>query len=347
MHAPHGHDEVPGMPPTSELQTFLKSIGLLREGDDVEVWPLTGGVSSDIHAVATSSGLVCVKRALPKLKVRADWRAPVIRSTYEARWLDVVAGLVPGAAPRVLGHDSESGYLAMEYLDPADHEVWKSQLLAGTTSATVGSRVGRLVGSIHAAAHAKSADLASQFDTTDLFMTLRIEPYLLAVAKRHSDLSGYITTVIEGMLQHRITLVHGDVSPKNILVDQDEQPLLLDAECAWWGDPAFDLAFCCNHLLLKQLAVPSNRDGLRHLLRRLVDAYVNQVDWEPVDALLSRTATLVPLLTLARIDGKSPVEYLTVPDQNRCRRIAHGLATAIPVPSLDEVFTAWEEQLDE
>ena len=51
--------------------------------------PLTGGVSSDIWRVDLQPEPVCVKRALAKLKVAADWRAPVERNAYEADWITV------------------------------------------------------------------------------------------------------------------------------------------------------------------------------------------------------------------------------------------------------------------
>jgi aminoglycoside phosphotransferase (APT) family kinase protein len=103
--------------------------------------------------------------------------------------------------------------------------------------------------------------------------------------------------------------VHGDVSPKNILAGPDG-PVFLDAECAWFGDPAFDLAFCLNHLLLKCLWTPSARTRFLGCFDALKDAYFESVAWEPARQLEARTAALLPALLLARIDGKSPVEYI-------------------------------------
>src|SRR5690606_24626353 len=108
----------------------------------------------------------------------------------------------------------------------------------------------------------------------------------------------------------RLALVHGDVSPKNILIGPNG-PVFLDAECAWYGDPAFDLAFCLNHLLLKCLWTPRAATDFLASFEALAAAYRSGVVWEPPEALERRTARLLPGLLLGRIDGKSPVEYLT------------------------------------
>jgi Ser/Thr protein kinase RdoA (MazF antagonist) len=161
---------------------------------------------------------------------------------------------------------------------------------------------------------------------------------------------------------HKCSLVHGDVSPKNILVDPAGRPVLLDAECAWWGDPAFDLAFCLNHLLLKCLWTPSAREGFGRCFDALAAAYLARVDWEEPAALESRAAALLPGLLLARVDGKSPVEYLGAEAQRetvrRCARqlllaqrgrspdAASSLQTHLSLdPTLAAVRAAWFDEL--
>jgi len=142
----------------------------------------------------------------------------------------------------------------------------------------------------------------------------------------------------------KLALVHGDVSPKNILCGPDG-PVFLDAECAWWGDPAFDLAFCLNHLLLKCLWTPTATAGFLGCFDALAAAYLARVDWEPPAAVEARAARLLPGLFLARVDGKSPVEYITTEqDRNRVRRVARALLTH-PVEALGDVRQAWTKEL--
>ncbi len=146
---------------------------------------------------------------------------------------------------------------------------------------------------------------------------------------------------------HQVSLVHGDVSPKNILAGPYGQPVLLDAECAWWGDPAFDLAFCLNHLLLKCLWVPQALSALINSFDALARAYLRRVDWEPAEALERRTAALLPGLLLARVDGKSPVEYLTTEPQWRIVRRCASELLRQPVARLVEVAAAWSWEVEQ
>ena len=144
----------------------------------------------------------------------------------------------------------------------------------------------------------------------------------------------------------RKVMIHGDVSPKNILVGP-RGSVFLDAECACIGDPSFDLAFCLNHLLLKCLWVPGSCAALLASFDGMADAYLAGVDWESPVALESRAAALLPGLLLARVDGKSPVEYLTTnSDRDRVRRCARQLLFD-PPERLSQVVQAWRQELGE
>jgi 5-methylthioribose kinase len=291
-----------------ELTRFLESEGLIERGSSFDSKMLPGGVSSDIHLVSGSGEPVVVKRALAELKVEGTWRAPVERSAHEAAYLRVAGQLVPGFCPRLLAHDETSGYLAMEYFDPQAYPLWKTQLLAGTVEVETAASVGHHLGKIHSAA-SKMPGLAEEFDTTDAFRSLRLHPYLETLPAKHPQIAAEVDRLILMLLSNRMTLVHGDVSPKNILVGS-EGPVLLDAECAWWGDPAFDLGFCTNHLFLKSFLLPRHGRSLMQSVSAFIDAYRPHVSWEDSDAVLQRTAALLPALMLARVDGLSPVEYL-------------------------------------
>jgi aminoglycoside phosphotransferase (APT) family kinase protein len=326
-----------------EFAQALAQLGLAGSSPLLGV-PLTGGVSSDIWRIDTERGPVCAKRALPKLRVAADWRAPIARNLYEARWLRVANRALPGFAPQVIGQIEASGVLVMAYLSPQDHRLWKDALRAGQAEATTARAVARMLSGIHrySAAH---AELAAEFATDAIFFDIRIEPYLLATAARHPDLSGPLAALVAATQAHKLALVHGDVSPKNILIGPNG-PVLLDAECAWWGDPAFDLAFCLNHLLLKCLWNPGATDRFLDCFDALAGTYVDGVDWEPPAKLEERAARLLPGLFLARVDGKSPVEYVTDDKQrDRVRRVAHSLLLH-PVDRLSEVRLAWRKELE-
>jgi aminoglycoside phosphotransferase (APT) family kinase protein len=160
----------------------------------------------------------------------------------------------------------------------------------------------------------------------------------------HPRLAGALETLAETTAGEKRALVHGDVSPKNLLIGP-HGPVFLDAECAWYGDPAFDLAFCLNHLLLKCLWVPSASNAFLACYRALADAHLAGVDWEDARGFEARAARLLPGLLLARVDGKSPVEYLTADDDlNKVRRVAAHLLNH-PVADLAGVASRWAAEI--
>ena len=192
----------------------------------------------------------------------------------------------------------------------------KSELRDGRADPEVAALIGRRLARVHGAT-ARRAEVAQRFSTDAIFHAIRLEPYLLATAERHPDCADRLRALAATTAKTRKALVHGDASPKNILVGP-EGPMLLDAECAWYGDPAFDLAFCLNHCLLKCLWTPAASPAFLECFKALAAAYLSGVTWEAADDVERRTAHLLAGLFLARVDGKSPVEYITA-DADRDR----------------------------
>jgi len=317
---------------------FLQRHRLAAAGEVPGSEPLAGGVSSDIWRVDLRGGPLVVKRALARLRVAQVWEAPVERNRYERRWLETANAIVPGAAPKVLAGDDE-GCFAMEYL--SGMPVWKAELRAGRADAAFAADVGRRLAAIHDAT-ARRADIAAAFATDENFHAIRLEPYLLAAGRIHAALEKKLQQLADTTSRTRLALVHGDVSPKNILVGP-RGAVFLDAECAWYGDPAFDLAFCLNHLLLKGLWVPGSKSAYLACFDALSSAYLAGADWEQTAGLERRAANLLPGLLLARVDGKSPVEYLTSEsDKNRVRDFARRHLES-PPSTLSEIRQAWQK----
>lgn len=331
------------MQPDAWVTKALRGFGLFEPGVDATAVQLEGGVSSDIWRVDLGSQSIALKRALPQLKVAADWQAPVERNAYEVAWFEVAGALVPGAVPRLLGSDATAGYFAMEYLDPVTYRLWKTELAEGRVVPQFAGLVGDRLGRIHAGT-ADRPEIAERFATDAIFHPIRLEPYLEAAALAHPDRAKPLAELVAVTARTKRALVHGDISPKNILIGP-QGPVFLDAECAWFGDPAFDLAFCLNHLLLKCLWVPASARALLESFEALRSAYAAHVTWEPPAEVDRRAARLLPGLLLARVDGKSPVEYLTgEPERDTVRRVARQLL-ADPVDHLADVRSAWAEEL--
>jgi aminoglycoside phosphotransferase (APT) family kinase protein len=325
--------------PAADPAPALCRLGLVKATEALRITALTGGVSSDISLVETDRRRFCVKRALPRLKVAALWEAPVERNAAEAAWMRAVHAWLPEAAPRVLGEDPEAGLFAMDYLPPEEFPLWKTELIAGRVDQGFAAAVGRDLALIHARSAAEPK-LRTAFANDATFEAIRIEPYLRATARAHPTLAARLKALARTTLETKRALVHGDISPKNILKGP-RGPVFLDAECASFGDPAFDLAFCLNHLLLKGARAGADRTRYLAGYAALANAYRAGVDWEAASDIEARAAALLPALFLARIDGKSPVEYLTSESEREAVRRCAIPLIAVPPASLAEVGAAW------
>jgi aminoglycoside phosphotransferase (APT) family kinase protein len=313
----------------ADIVAALRRLGLVGADETPLLTPLTGGVSSDIWKVDRAAGPICVKRALAQLRTAREWKAPVERNASEAEWMRVAADIVADNVPELLAESREDGLFAMAYLDPAEHPVWKSELRDGRISDGDAAAVGDALGRIHAGT-AGNADLAARFANDHIFHPIRIAPYLLDTADAHPDLGDRLREIARVTATTKRALVHGDVSPKNILIGP-KGPVFLDAECAWYGDPAFDLAFCLNHLLLKCMWRPQWRERYLDAFAALSHAYFAHANWEDRLLLERRTAALLPCLLLARIDGTSPVEYITEDGEKAgVRRAARAALSRMP-----------------
>ncbi|MFV0278238.1 MAG: phosphotransferase family protein [Parahaliea sp.] len=324
------------------LRNALIGLGLAEAGEALTATPLTGGVASDIWHVCAGGRDYCVKRALEKLKVERDWRVPTHRNAYEVAWMQTVGRIAPDCVPQVLGHDPQAGVFVMEYLPPSYYGNWKNELRNAVVDMEAVRALARLLAQIHNVT-AGDMELAQRFDDGELFFQLRLEPYLHGAAVGNPDLRTALEAIAAETARTRLALVHGDVSPKNIMVGQG-RIVLLDAECACIGDPAFDLAFCLNHLLLNCLWVPAAREDFLAAYELLASNYLAAVGWEPAAGLAARAARLLPGLLLARVDGKSPVEYLDEPQRELVRAFAREQLRA-PAAALDSLGAAWRQAL--
>ena len=305
-----------------EIAAALVRMSLLQPGSAAPpMTALTGGVSSDIWRVDLPGRTICVKRALPQLKVAAEWIVPVERSEHEWDWYRLVDETLPGACPHPIARDEASNLFAMDFLPPRAVPAVEGAAPRRPRRSRGRKRPsGHVLGRIHATT-AGNADIAARFPPTRSSTRFASSPISKPPRACIPNAPTAILAAEATTASTRRVLVHGDVSPKNILVGP-HGPVILDAECAWYGDPAFDLAFCLNHLLLKTLARPDRRDALAASFTALVHTYAGEIDWEPAAAVLARTARLLPALFLARVDGKSPVEYLREEAQRERVRVA-------------------------
>lgn len=301
------------------IKKILSNLNLTQKDETISIKALTGGVSSNIFHITTKQAQYCLKQALPQLKVAKQWLAPVDRVFAEIAWLQTAAKIVPNAVPKILGIDQTSKSFVMQYLGD-EYLNWKAELLAGRVADKVATQLGNILGRIHSQT-ALNEDIAKRFANDATFYAIRLEPYLEEAARQHPALSSRLKALIKRTQHNPKVLVHGDVSPKNIMLGP-LGPVILDAECAWYGDPAFDVAFCLNHFFLKAAHMPRLAAAFLQNAQDFLNAYLQEVTWEPVPELEYRIVSLLPGLMLARIDGKSPVEYLAAERGAIVRKIA-------------------------
>ncbi len=328
---------------TEKLICILRAADLV-EGAEISVTPLTGGVSSDIRLVTTPERSFVVKRALDKLRVQDDWYADVSRNDYEQAYLRYVGEIVPEAVPSILFSDPDAGLFVMEYLG-GGFENWKSALLAGDVDPIYADEAGRILGKIHSVSWGDQS-AAKTFDSTGNFFELRLDPYLLTTASRHPELATYLEAESQRIQETKVCLVHGDFSPKNMLIRRGRL-VLLDCEVAWFGEPAFDVAFLLNHFLLKSLHFSAAPEPYLALASRFWRAYTTTLGEPFIDGLETRVVRLLPMLMLARIDGKSPAEYITdVEQQDLVRRFVAQIVPDTP-GHLSEFLAMWRSCLSD
>ena len=277
---------------------------------------LAWGVSNVVLRIRPSEGPdFVVKQSREQLRTAAAWFSRLDRIWREEAVLHLLGEILPvGTVPRVLFTDRADYVLAMEAID-ADHVVWKGALLAGVVDVEVAHALGGLLARIHGES-ARRPELRTQFEDRTVFDELRIDPFYRFVAEGDPALRGPIRALLDEMDATRVALVLADFSPKNILLHSGGLTLV-DFETGHWGDPAFDLGFFLSHLLLKMIHAPDRLREFRALVDRFCQAYFASPELAGLDQTMQRshlerrTMAHLGACMLARVDGKSPVDYLT------------------------------------
>ncbi len=324
------------------LVSYLKATGRVGEDEEPVVRVLTGGVSNRTVLVKrhqTGEAWV-VKQALPKLRVAVDWFSDPQRVHREAlglRWLEALAP--PGTITSLLFEDRDNHLLAMEAV-PEPHENWKTMLLDGRLENDHVEQFGRLLGTVHRGGYERRDEAEPVFRDRSVFESLRLEPYYGYAAERVPESSRALRRLVDETRSRRDTLVHGDYSPKNVLV-REERLILLDHEVIHFGEPAFDLGFGLTHFLSKANHLPEKRSAFAEAARLYWSVYREEVGVLPwVEGLEQRTVRHTLGCLLARVAGRSPLEYLDEEELARQKEAVLELIHNPPesVPGLVEDF---------
>jgi 5-methylthioribose kinase len=300
------------------LLSYLRRTGRIAPDEVPHVHVLPGGVSNRTVLVEREDGESwVVKQALAKLRVKVDWFSSPERIHREAaglRWLARIAP--PGTITPLIFEDHDEHLLAMQAV-PQPHENWKTLLLNGQLEDDHVAQFARLLGSIHRQGYLRRQEIEPIFADRGFFESLRLEPYYGYTATQVAPASDFLTKLIAGTLARRDTIVHGDYSPKNILV-YDNRLILLDHEVIHFGDPGFDLGFSLTHLLSKAHHLSAKRSQFAAAASAYWATYHQALGDVPFAADLEPRAVRHTLgCLLARVRGRSPLEYLDETERTR------------------------------
>jgi 5-methylthioribose kinase len=329
-----------------QLEGYLRSKEYVDTKESLVIERLSGGVSNRTMLVKFGDGRAwVVKQALTKLRVAADWFSDPSRILNEAQGLRRLAELAPpGAVMPLVFEDAEHYLLAMQAV-PQPHENWKTRLLAGSVDQQLVEHFGRLLASIHSSAAEQHRSLALEFADRSYFESLRLEPYYAYASSQVPAAADFLAQVMAETRRRSDTLVHGDYSPKNILVRQG-QLVLIDHEVIHWGEPAFDLGFSLAHFLSKAHYLRPHRSAFATAAKHYWRTYrqtLGQVDWD--EGLEERAVRHTLACLLARVAGRSPLEYLE--REQRGRQAAAAVALMLyPPRQVESLIDAFLEQIE-
>ena len=300
------------------LAPYLEQQGIISPGERFFSRSLTGGVSNRTVLVQRPSGEEFVlKQALPQLRVEVEWFSDPSRVHREAagiRWLEKL--LPSGHVPAFLFEDFENHVLGMTAV-PEPHQNWKEMLLRGEIDEEHVRQFGQLLGQLHRQASEQETAVAREFADDSFFESLRLEPYYAFTAGQIPQAAGFLNFLIAETRRQKVTLVHGDYSPKNTLIHQ-EKLILLDHEVIHFGDPAFDLGFSLTHLLSKAHHLPVHRAAFTQAAAFYWSSYRRRLgDLAWTDGLEERAVRHTLGCLLARVAGRSPLEYMSVAERQR------------------------------
>ena len=310
---------------------YLQSRGLISGAATVE--ELTGGVSCVVLAVKSETKDLVVKQALPELKVATLWQADQRRAIVEAHAMKLLHSITPASVPDLIDLDEAEFTLTMSRL-PHESTNWKLDMLDGEIHPSIGSDLGKILATWHNFGF-KNEGARAQFSEDSLFDQLRVSPFYRAVAAKNALLAQNIQELIDELNRDKSTIVHGDFSPKNIMITAEHKPIVLDFEVMHTGNPVFDLAFLCAHLLCKFMRTenPAAQILLRESAKNFLDSYGSNCDI-PIAQSLPRH---IALIALARVEGVSLVNYLDAAGQLRITSKTKSII-ANPMATFEELF---------
>lgn len=316
----------------STVVEYLTSKNVIQKNDNPQVEVLTGGVSNVVIAITTANQKLVLKQALAELAVSEKWEADQRRAIVEANAIELFNKLTPNQVPKLIFLDPDRFILVLERV-PVGSTVWKSDLLAGVINPDIGLKLGATLASWHNYGE-KSAEAKIKFMEDSLFEQLRIDPFYRFVATKNPQIEVPIRKLINELEGDKTTVVHGDFSPKNIMVATNDDIYILDFEVTHVGNPVFDLAFLTAHLLCKFFRT----DDRLHAKLLANTAISFMKEYQTLRRISPSVTRHAALIALARVEGKSPVNYLSTDAQQKLQVFTKDVLASSENLSVSELF---------
>jgi 5-methylthioribose kinase len=316
----------------STVVEYLTSKNVIQKNDNPQVEVLTGGVSNVVIAITTANQKLVLKQALAELAVSEKWEADQRRAIVEANAIELFNKLTPNQVPKLIFLDPDRFILVLERV-PVGSTVWKSDLLAGVINPDIGLKLGATLASWHNYGE-KSAEAKLKFMEDSLFEQLRIDPFYRFVATKNPQIEVPIRKLINELEGDKTTVVHGDFSPKNIMVATNDDIYILDFEVTHAGNPVFDLAFLIAHLLCKFFRT----DDRLHAKLLANTAISFMKEYQTLRRISPSVTRHAALIALARVEGKSPVNYLSTDAQQKLQVFTKDVLASSENLSVSELF---------
>jgi 5-methylthioribose kinase len=195
--------------------------------------------------------------------------------------------------------------------------------LSGVFDSSIAQTLAGHLAAIHRGSTGNT-EIAERMRDQTVFDELRLDPFYRYVAETCPRFATPLNSLIDRTSQRTDCLVLADFSPKNILLTSNG-PVIVDFETGHYGDPGFDIGFFLSHLLLKTVMHHEQATVAIAPAKRFWSVYLGKLSVTPTVQWLAagrqnptferQSIEHLAACMLARVDGKSRVDYLKEPWQ--------------------------------
>ncbi len=300
------------------LLKILIRNNIISENESISFEENISGISSKIFLINRKHERIVLKQSLKKFRIDKKINISIKRNLYEQDFINLAnTFLEPGIIPKIIMSDRKNCFFIMTSASK-NSVPWKELLLKGEVNFKIAKKVGAILANIHNNT-AYNAELQKRFKDNSVFIIGRITTGYLEVARQFLSVKDLILKIANRCLNTKRALVTADITPKNILVDNDNI-MMIDHEGAHYGDPSFDLGIFIAHILLKSVYNIKIKKKYYKLIKIFWKSYLKGITvWDSSQMEKNVIENTIVMIS-ARLFGKLPVEYLTGQEKEVLKR---------------------------